>query len=103
MQSRSTPGMAPCSLLPDQEDAIATQVGRAPMAPGEARGCRGTLPWGARPGDLLLWGAQHPLVPHGRAGSALSSGELCHARGRRRFVVLVSGGLSFFGGFSLVC
>lgn len=54
--SCSTLGMAPCSRLPDQEDAIATQVCQAPMAPGEV----GTLPWGARPEDAAMgcqaWG-----------------------------------------------
>lgn len=74
-RSRSTPGMAPCSLLPDQEDAIATQVGRALMAPGEAWGCRGTLPWGARPGDPQLWGDTALPVPDGRAGSLRPPGS----------------------------
>lgn len=81
------PGMAPCSLLPDQEDAIATEVGRVLLAPGEvlgdaAVGCQAWEP--ITPGPL--WESWLHVV----------LGELSHAWGHRCFAVLGFGGLSFF-------
>lgn len=50
------PGMAPCSLLPDQDNEAGTQVGWVLVAPGDT-------PRGARPGALLLRGDLPPLEP----------------------------------------